>query len=151
MKKLFITIFLIAVSSSAYSQNMPEEQVPSLVKDKLYADFKATDVTWEMEDNMYEASYLEEQMEKSVIINVEGIVIAVETQIDPANLPQPALNYISEFYQGAQILEAEFIQTKDANFYKAEINHNGSIIELIFDESGNFQRLDNPESGKDPD
>ena len=150
MKKFIFIIFLLTVTS-AYSQNIPEEQVPSNVKDNLYANFKAADVAWEMEDNMYEAEYLENSMQKSVILNADGVVIAVETQIDPASLPQAIHNYIGEFYQGAEIREAEFIELKDANFYKVELIHNGSTIELIFDETGNFLRLDNSESGEDDD
>lgn len=150
MKKLiFLIILLTAGSNFAYSQNLPEEQVPSPVKDKLYAKFKATDVTWEMEDDIYEAEYLENGMEKSIHINSSGEVILVETQIDPVTMPLTIHNYINEVYQGAVINEAEFIEAKDANFYGVELTYNGNTFELIFDETGNFLRLDNSETGSE--
>jgi hypothetical protein len=152
MKKLILLIILLTAGSNfAYSQNLPEEQVPSPVKDKLYAKFKAADVTWEMEDDVYEAQYLENGMNKSIQINSSGEVILIETQIDPVTMPQAIHNYINEVYQGAEISEAEYIETKDANSYKVELLHNGNTIELIFDETGNFLRLDNSGRGEDDD
>ena len=138
---ILIISFLFMGSGFAYSQNLPEEQVPSPVKDKLYAQFKAADVSWEMEDNIYEAQYLENGMNKSIQINISGEVILVETQIDPVVMPLTIHNYINEVYQGAVMGNAEFIETIDDNFYGVELTYNGNVIELIFDRTGNFLKL----------
>jgi hypothetical protein len=142
MKKVILIIALLITSSSAYSQNIAEEDVPSPVKDNLYANYKAANVSWEMEDGNYEAKYLVNGMEKSIHLNPAGEVIMVETQIDPAFLMPVITSYINENYTGAAISEAELIETNHVITYGVEISHNGSTIDLEFDEHGNFLQRD---------
>ena len=152
MKKIIFTLVLIIGASCAYSQNIPEESVPSPVKDNLYANYKANNVTWELENEVYEAEYLENGMEKSIHLNATGDIIAVETHIDPHNLPEGSLTYINDNYPGSSINEAEYIEIHSGNFYGVELTHNGTNIELLFDERGNFmQRNDPDDNGENED
>ena len=53
-------------------------------------------------------------------------------EIDPSQLPQPILDYISENYPNALIEEAE--QYADGS-YEVELDND---VELLFDSNGNF-------------
>lgn len=103
----------------------------------------------EVEDNSNFEIELSDGTE--LIFNSEGEFLGVDNdenefddeEIDPANLPQNILDFISTYYPGVEIEEAE--RENNGNF-EVELEND---VELIFDGDGNFLGIAQDENEDD--
>lgn len=135
-----------ATDTTANAGIIDSLQVPGAVIARFnYLFPKPGKVTWEMEENDYEATFPFEVGEKSVLFTPEGEVISSETDIQSNSLPEAALNYISQNLNGKKIEEAEMITTATGSI-TYEIEAEGK--EYLFDGSGNFIKIEEEEAGE---
>ncbi len=113
-------------------QAIPISSLPQTIVDYINANFPGRTIVWaEIDDDEYEV-YLSDGTE--VNFDRRGRFLEIDRDrdaINPANLPQIILSYISTNFPNSTIIKAEL----DDNFYEVELN-NG--IELYFDAQGNF-------------
>lgn len=136
MKTLVLTLFAILTSAFAIAQDLNPKDVPGIVKSTVLIKFPdATNIKWEKDKDNYEASFIYEKQQQSVLIDRSGNLIETEIQITKDDLPDSVLPYVKVNYRRKKIKEVSKIT--DANgkvFYEVEIYKK----DLIFDHKGNF-------------
>lgn len=124
--------FLFKDNDRSDDQPIPLNSLPQSIIDHIATNFSGRTIVWaEIDDDEYEV-YLSDGTE--VYFDRRGRFLEVDRDrdaINPANLPQNILSYISTNFPNATIIKAEL----DDNFYEVELN-NG--MELYFDAQGNF-------------
>lgn len=134
MNRLILLAALLCLAVQLEAQSVKERDVPSAVTARvstLYPD--AAKVKWEMEDGMYEASFMTGDKETSVMISSQGMLVQTETEIEVAAFPKEAAIYIMQNNPGNAIQEA----TKRTDVYgvvsyEAELKN----MEYVFDATG---------------
>src|SRR5688572_12986142 len=95
--KTILTLFVLFTAFSLNAQQLKEAQVPVAVKQKFTSLYpNAKEVKWEKEDYAFEAEFLENTVETSVLFNIQGDFIQKEVQIPVTSLPEATKNYISK-------------------------------------------------------
>lgn len=147
MKNALIFTVLILSSMQMFSQGV----VPDAIKSKfatLYPGVKVTE--WEIGDGFYEASFVENNIETSVLLSADGRVAQTETEIAFNLLPQGVNDYITAQLNGKKINEASKITRADGKVtFKVEIND----TDYIFDDMGHFlsQMTEDDDEDEDDD
>lgn len=103
---------------------------------------EAKNVEWEMEGNNYEAVYTENNLERSIVYNKEGVIILTESQINTTELSENIKNYINENYPASEIEKAEKEDSNEGVFYEVELVNDNDEVELVFDSNGNFLKVE---------
>jgi hypothetical protein len=145
MKKttiMFAAMFAMwLIAPGAFSQDLKEKDVPSVVKTALTKQFPAAArVSWEKEKGNYEANWGGKSGEdNSAQFTPAGGFIEIVRAIPVASLPAPVATYVSAHYKGAKIKEAgKVTDAKGKESYEAEIKGK----DLIFDLNGSFVKED---------
>lgn len=135
MKKSVMTIALIMLTFVSFAQKTKEQNVPQLIKNSLIEKFpSAKNVKWDKEENNFEASFKNNNIDNSILFNANGKIIETEIAIEVNQLPKNALQYLNDNFKNKKIKEAAKIITEKGNtIYEAEIQGN----DLFFDENGN--------------
>ena len=136
MKKSVITIALIMLSFVSFAQKTKEQNIPQIIKNSLIEKFpNAKNVKWDKEENNFEASFKNNNIDNSILFNANGKIIETEIAIEVNQLPKNALQYLNENFKNQKVKEAAKIITEKGNLiYEAEIKGK----DLFFDENGNF-------------
>lgn len=118
-------------------------QVPGLVLNKFISLFPAvTKVEWGMEENDYEATFQQNEGEKSVLFTPEGDVISSETEINTNSLPEAMSAYVSDHMRDKKITKAQMVVTATGSItYEIEIEGK----DYIFDGTGKFLKTEEEE------
>lgn len=136
MKKSVMTLALIMLSLVSFAQKTKEQNVPQVIKKALNEKFpNAKNVKWDKEENNFEASFKNNNIDNSILFNANGKIIETEIAIEVNQLPKKALQYLNDNFKNQKVKEAAKIITEKGNLiYEAEIKGK----DLFFDESGNF-------------
>ena len=135
MKKSVMTIALIMLSFVSFAQKTKEQNVPQIIKKALNEKFpNAKNVKWDKEENNFEASFKNNNIDNSILFNTNGKIIETEIAIEVNQLPKNALKYLSDNFKNQKVKEAaKIITEKGITIYEAEIQGN----DFFFDENGN--------------
>lgn len=136
MKKSVMTIALIMLSFVSFAQKTKEQNVPQVIKKALSEKFpNAKNVKWDKEENNFEASFKNNNIDNSILFNANGKIIETEIAIEVNQLPKNALQYLNDNFKNQKVKEAAKIITEKGNLiYEAEIKGK----DLFFDKNGNF-------------
>ena len=135
---LLAPCFLFACKSEP-TVSTPEAVVAKF--NELYPG--ASDVTWEREDSLYEASFKSDTTAKSVAFFADGTIHVMETDISAALLPQLIKDYIAQQAAGKTIDGATMIIFADGvTQYEAEVGDQ----DYLFDAAGQFVSVEVEES-----
>ena len=136
MKKSVMTIALIMLSFVSFAQKTKEQNVPQIIKDALTEKFpNVKNVKWDKEENNFEASFKNNNIDNSILFNANGKIIETEIAIEVNQLPKNALQYLKDNFKNEKVKEAAKIITEKGNLiYEAEVKGK----DLFFDENGNF-------------
>jgi len=140
-KALLLAPFLAFLSFKAQAQDIKSRDVPAIVKDALVKKYpKATKVSWEKEKGNYEANWGGKSGEDtSVQFTPDGVFVEEVNAIAVSQLPANVALYVKSHYNGAKIKEAGKVADVSGNhFFEAEVKGK----DLIFDENGNFVKVD---------
>jgi hypothetical protein len=112
---------------------------PAPVKVTLSKSFAGiTEVKWEKEDGNYEAGFMQEGKNMSVIISPSGSLLETETMIKPGELPLTAASYLAQNYKSEKVKGAARIKMANGAInYEAEVKG----MDVIFDEKGKFIKI----------
>lgn len=143
MKKLILLAAVAGCFSSAplMAQKVKSSLVPAAASAALASKYPtATKVTWEKEKGNYEANWGGKSGEDmSVQFSPAGAFIEQVEAIKPGALPAGVAKYIQTHYKGAKITEAgKVTDAKGKTMYEAEVKGK----DLVFDEQGNFLKID---------
>lgn len=137
---LFSAVILFAANYT-FAQDLKSKNVPEMVKAALAKKYpKAAKVTWEKEKGNYEANWGGKSGEDtSVQFTPAGDFVEEVNAISVSQLPVNVSAYVKAKYNGAKIREAgKVTDAKGRKMFEAEIKGK----DLLFDESGNFIKVD---------
>ncbi len=135
MKKGIITLSAIVLSMNiATAQHLKEAKVPTAVKESVKKQYPTAKVTgWEMEGANYEAEFVINKVETSVLVDASGKIMETESEIAITELPKAVTDYLAKNHKDEKIKEATKIVMADGKVkYETEIKGK----DLLFDESG---------------
>ena len=94
---------------------------------------------WEKEkSNDYEASFVLNDKEVSVLYSPDGQLKETETEISISELPKAVVDAMNKKYPNVKIDEAAKIERSDNTVvYETEIKINRKTTDLLFDQNGN--------------
>lgn len=126
----------VMITSFTFAQKIKENAVPSVVKNAFQKQYpSAKEVKWEMENGNYEVNFDLNEVDHSVLMDVNGKVLETEVEIKITELPAGVLEYVKNNYSGQKVKEAAKItDAKGIITYEAEIKGK----DLIFDSNGKF-------------
>jgi hypothetical protein len=132
---LFFCFFSLACLG-LHAQSIKEREVPQLIKKSVSEVYpEAKNISWEIEDGMYEASFMEAGKELTCVIAMNGKITQIEEEIGTSGLPGGALSYLAMHELRTDKMEVTKI--KDArNTITYEIETEG--MSYLFDERGNL-------------
>lgn len=147
MNRLILLSAILCLTMQLEAQSVKERDVPSAVTSRvstLYPD--AAKIKWEMEDGMYEASFMTGEAETSVMVSSQGILVQTETEIEVSALPKEAAIYIMQNNPGNAIQEA----TKRTDVYgvvryEVELKN----MEYVFDSTGKLLTEEKSDDSKE--
>lgn len=136
-KVLFICILMIGYLSGR-AQSIKTSEVPAVVTAALKKDYPyATNVNWETQDGMYEASFLNNKTEIAQVYSDKGILALTETSIEVSSLPAGVKEYFAKNLMNAEITEAsKIVNSQGMVSYEAEVNN----TVYLFTANGQFLR-----------
>jgi hypothetical protein len=115
--------------------------VPAAVKTALQQKYpSASGVTWEKEKGNFEANWGGVSKEdNSVLFTPAGVFVEQVVAMPVARLPAAVTDYVHTHYAGAKITEAGKVKDAEGRTrYEAEVKGK----DLLFDENGNFIKID---------
>ena len=93
-------------------------------------------VTWSMEDGRYEAEFMRDGTETSVLYDAAGRAGAVEATIPVAALPAAVAAAIARDHAGQTVSEAARIEEGGVTRYEAEITADGAETDYVYAADG---------------
>ncbi len=137
MKNYFGIIAILLAASSSFAQKTTESQVPSAVKqgfETAYPNSKS--VKWDKENDGWEASFTQNKMEMSVVIDNNGAITEVESEIAENQLPAVVKNSFNKEFKDYKIKEIAKIVASATTTYEIETSKGKGKFEFIFDSNG---------------
>jgi hypothetical protein len=135
------TIAFMLFANLTIAQKLTPAKVPAAVRSALEKRYPtATAVTWEKEKGNFEANWGGRSKEdNSVVFSPDGQFIEQVVAIPVSSLPPAVATYIKQHHPGAKITEAGKV-TDAAGKTRFEAEVKGK--DLVFDEAGNFLKVD---------
>jgi hypothetical protein len=131
----------ILFSVSVMAQKVKSSLVPAAATAALASKYPtASKVTWEKEKGNFEANWGGKSGEDmSVMFSPSGAFIEQVQAIKVSKLPVGVAKYVASKYKGAKIAEAgKVTDAAGRTMYEAEVKGK----DLVFDEQGNFLKID---------
>ncbi len=145
--KSILVILIMMIATGAISQKATPNAVQSAFAKKFPG---ITPKSWELEDGKYEAEFIKEGKQMSVLFNAEGNLLETEMEIAISQLPPAIASYVQDNYKGTVIKEASVITKGNGEkTYEAEVKGQ----DLLFNIEGNFLKEESEakEDKKDED
>ena len=141
MKKQILSLGLLISASALFAQDIPQNQVPSVVVNQFNTDFpKAKDVDWELKNNVYNVDFEQGWKDIEVWYSAEGKQIKVEEEITKSKLPKTVVATIGKDYPSFKIDDVEKITEADKVTYKVEIEDRKIERTLFIDKNGTVNK-----------
>jgi hypothetical protein len=140
MRKTILSLAML-FATAAIGQKVSDAKVPDAAKSALLKKYpQASNVSWEKEKGNFEANWGGKSGENmSVQFTAGGIFVEEVAAISIGQLPNGVAVYVRQHYRGSKITEAGKVKdTKGIIMYEAEVKG----TDLIFDEKGNFLKID---------
>src|SRR5690349_17035724 len=146
MKSHLVTCLVFAGILIACSSE-PKVETPEPVLKKFSQLYPhASDVEWESEDSLYEASFRMDTVEKSVAFMADGTVRVMETEIAIELLPREVKDHLAKHTGGQPIDEAEMIIFADGvTQFEAGVGNK----DFLFDAAGTFVSVEMEEDPRE--
>ena len=138
MNKVLVICILMVGYISGHGQAIKTSEVPSVVTSALKSNYPyATNIKWEMEDGMYEASFMNSKAEMAAVFSDKGILALTETKIEVSSLPAGVQEYVAKNLMNAKISEAsKMVDSQGIVSYEVEIDN----TDYLFTANGQFLR-----------
>lgn len=138
MKKSVFAIAFVLLSAVSFAQRVKEQDVPEVVKNAFHKKFpKVENLKWDKEGADFEASFVLNKVETSVVLNAKGTILETEVEIGLNQLPKNTVSYINEHYKNQKVKEAAKTTKSDGTLiYEVEIKGK----DVLFDANGTVMK-----------
>lgn len=137
MKKYLGILAIALVATSLFAQKTDESQIPIAVKqafDKAYPNSKS--VKWNKENDDWEASFTKNKTEISVVIDSNGNIKEVESEIGENQLPASVKMSFNREFIHFKIKEAAKMIAGTVTTYEIEAAKGKEKFKFIYDTTG---------------
>ena len=140
-------LLFLCGGASVKAQN--NKEIPAKISDQIKSLYPgAQNVNWEMEDSLYEASFVSKQVETTLQWSMDGRLLYTETVVASAKLPGKIKKYLTQHTITAGISEASRIVDMTGKVtYEVEAGN----IEYLFDANGQWLSQEKDEEDEDED
>lgn len=127
-----------AIISSTYAQEIPANQVPSIVLNAFKKDFsEARDVEWEKMGDQYQVEFETGwSTDHEVWFAANGTMTRHEEEISKKALPKAVVNALSAEFKGFAIDDLKRITTPENVTYQVEADGRSQDWKVTLDQSG---------------
>lgn len=140
MKKLTLISALVMSSlATAYGQDIPQSQVPSLVVTNFQQAFsKAADIEWEMEGELYKAEFEIGMFgpDHKAWYEGSGKLVKHQEEISKTDLPENVLATAKREFDGFAIDDVKKITAGNAVTYILELQKLSEEWKVVIDAAG---------------
>ncbi len=146
MKKAFV--ILIGLSMVAFiACNEKKADIPEAVDSAFKAKFPdVTDVNWENEENMWEASFKDGDKTMEVCFNEVGEWMETETAVQAEALPAGVMDSLMAMYPDYEVEEIEAVEKPDFKGFEVELvmakDGEEEELEIMITETGEFVNME---------
>lgn len=136
MNRFLLLCLFSCACLGLHAQSIKEREVPQLIKKSVSEVYpEAKNISWEIEDGMYEASFMQDGKELTCVIAMNGKITQIEEEIGTSGLPGGALSYLAMHEQRTDQMEVTKIRDI-RNTITYEVETGG--MSYLFDERGNL-------------
>lgn len=136
MKTLLVALGLSLTMCQAEAQKVKSKDVPAEVKNTLQKSYAVTDADWDKENGSFEANFEQKGKEMSVLIDANGNILEVETEITEKDLPSGVLTLLASNYKDFEIEEIVRIEANSEVTYEVEVEKKSQTFDVLFDANG---------------
>lgn len=142
--KTLILISAFALSSfatTAWAQDVPQSQVPSLIVNSFQQAFpKATDIEWELDGENYKVEFEIGLLDTDhdAWYDKAGKLIKHKEEISKSNLPQKVSAKINSDFKGYRMDDVKKITEGNKITYTLEVKSSGEEWKIAIDAEGNI-------------
>lgn len=150
MKSIIVVVGLSLTMCQTDAQKIKNNELPSVVKNALEKNYGVRDADWDKEGDSFEANFEQKRKEVSVLIDANGNVLEMETEINKKELPQTIHDTLKKDFADYEIEETAKIESKGEPTYEVEVEKGEQTFDLIFDANGKLlKKLPKEDEGKD--
>lgn len=135
--KLFTVLAFLAVVIIACANEIPNNEVPSVVKNTLMVKYpEATDVEWEFKRHLYEVEFEVGNTDYEAWIDTTGTLLKVVKDISAAEVPQKIRTAVATDFKNQVIDDAEEIDIKAKKYYRLELEGTLGDHKVVYNSKG---------------
>jgi hypothetical protein len=149
MKKLTLSLLIMAVGLLAYSQKIDKSQVPEAVK-KMF-EVKTNDTitpVWEKSGEIYIASFTKGELKAQVVIGSKADWQKTIWDMPYQYVPQKIKDNLLKDYAGFKVAKTTIQYRTDGDFYVIETKKKKVSQTLNYDLKGEFKKVEQPVDAK---
>ncbi len=138
-RKLFLLPLLAAALAFTACDDDDNPVIPTSVAAAFTEKYPGRSVyEWDYEHGVYKGDFYNDGAEAEAWFNPDGTWVRTETDVYPANLPEPVRTYVSTNYPNHRIDDADYVETPSAVFYELELERgNKRDVHLNLSPEGN--------------
>jgi hypothetical protein len=133
MKKSLLSISAAVIAGFASAQDLKTTDVPSVVLSTFQTSFgNATDVEWELRDNLYKADFELSSVDHDVWLAADGTVKRLEKELRDKDLPTAIRSKIQTELGKFTIDEVTAISEGDKVSYEVDLESSSEDRTVVF-------------------
>lgn len=137
MKKIVAVSIILLFGGTAVAQDEQRSEVPQSVIESFSCLYPSiTNVSWEVDDVNYAASFRLDGKAVSLVFDEYANVIKVKNEIKLYELPLDVSHLISKEYSDWRIGKASHIDSNGTAYYEAEVQKEEQTMVLVFNRHG---------------
>ena len=141
MKSLIFAMCIAGLSPVVIAQDIPQEQVPSLVLNAFQSKFSnATDVEWEKKGDLFKVEFEIGSLDHDLWIDKTGNIKKHKEEFSKTNLPEAVNQKIKTEFSGYRIDDVDKIETDGKVFYQVELDGKSDDRDVLFSSDGSVQQ-----------
>lgn len=134
-------ILIIAIagifSLSACSQDIPESEIPSVVRNALALEFtSATEVEWDKNGSFYEVEFEIDNIDHKALIGENGTLVKYHKELLFEELPEGLKSSLKADTEITKIDEVHLLIISENTYYQVEIEGPITDSQKIYNEAG---------------
>lgn len=140
MKNSILVLLLLSFCFTSCAQDILQSNVPAVVVNAFQTKFpKATDVEWEIRNNLYEVDFEIDAQDGEVLLDKTGKILRSKQDIFTNALPEAIKQTITRDFKDYQLDEAARIEENGSVLYKVELDGKITDRMLILTPEGKIQ------------
>lgn len=138
MKTLIVILLAVAgLHTIAAAQDIPQNQVPSVVLSAFQSKFQNTkDPKWGFKGELYKAEFKIESRKHEVWINKSGVITRHKEDFPKGQLPEVIREKLAKEFKDYKIDDADKIEADGKVFYQVDLESPQGKRKLLFTADG---------------